>query len=139
MHAYSTLERQILRRACLSRLNGAELLEDVLEVEVVHSPRKVANVELALVVLGSALRKRRRRQQVQMASRPTGSLEKPRENARTGARGARGAMSRFSRGARTPSLVGAVRGSTRIWRPSTSCAAGWGASRQRRARADARK
>lgn len=45
-------------RARLGGLHGAELLEDVLEVEVVHSPREVAHVELALVVRGRALGRR---------------------------------------------------------------------------------
>lgn len=51
--------RVTTQRGANARLGGlhcAELLEDVLEVEVVHSPGEVANVELALVVPASALR-----------------------------------------------------------------------------------
>ena len=34
----------------LRRLHGAELLEDVLQVDAVHSPREVAHEQLAVVV-----------------------------------------------------------------------------------------
>ena len=40
-----------VRGACLRRLDGAKLLEDVLQVEAVNGPRQVADEQLALVVL----------------------------------------------------------------------------------------